>query len=134
MTMPQLPKCRILVVDDEPLVGDAVCMILTVDGHTAETASNAEEALAKFQPGKYDIIIVDYEMPKMKGDQLANAIRALSPHQPILMLTAYGEMVRAKESDLPGIDLIVDKPFQLDRLRSAMAQALARHAAARKTG
>jgi len=52
--------------------------------------------------GKYDIIIVDYEMPKMKGDQLAVAIRGLSPHQPILMLTAHGEKVRAMGPELRG--------------------------------
>lgn len=132
MTTPQLPKCRILVVDDEPLVADAVRMILSVDGHIAETAASGEQALAKFQPGKFDIVIVDYEMPKMKGDQLANAIRTLAPHQPILMLTAYGEMVRGKGSELQGIDMIVDKPFQLDTLRNAMAQALALHSASKK--
>jgi CheY-like chemotaxis protein len=128
MTTPQLPQCRILVVDDEPLVADAVCMLLSVDGHTAETAVSGEQALAKYQPGKFDIIILDYEMPKMKGDELAVAIREKSPHQPIVMLTAYGELVRAKGPELLGIDVVVDKPFQLDTLRNAITQSLALHA------
>jgi CheY-like chemotaxis protein len=129
---PHLPQCRILVVDDEPLVADAVRMLLTVDGHAVETAANGEAALAKFKPGKFDIILLDYEMPKMKGDQLANAIRDQAPHQPIIMLTAYGEMVRAKGTGLRAIDLIVDKPFQLDTLRNAIAESLAKHAGSGK--
>src|SRR5712692_1416173 len=65
---PALPKRRILVVDDEPFVCDAVKMMLNFDGHVVETASNGKEALALFDKGKFDLVITDFAMPSMKGD------------------------------------------------------------------
>ena len=76
MSAPALPKLRILVVDDEPFVCDAVKMMLTFDGHFVETASNGKDALGMFQVGKYDLIITDFAMPSMKGDALAMEIKA----------------------------------------------------------
>jgi two-component system, OmpR family, response regulator VicR len=120
----KLVQRRILVVDDEPLVCDAVKMMLTFEGHLVETANNGEQALAKFESGKFDLVITDFEMPLMKGDQLAAAIKERAPKQPILLLTAYGEAIRGSDRDLSNIDLIVDKPFRLDALREGMAKVL----------
>ena len=120
MTKPTATKLRILVVDDEPLVCDAVKMLLEFDGHHAETSPDGMTALTVFVPGKYDLVVVDYEMPGMKGDQLAVAIKERAPRQPILMLTAHGEMLRAAAQPVPGVDLIVDKPFRLDALRGSI--------------
>jgi CheY-like chemotaxis protein len=124
------PKKRrlVLVVDDEPLVCDAVRMLLTVDGYDVETASDGEQALAKFVVGKFDLVLVDYEMPKIKGDQLAAMLKELAPLQPIIMLTAHGEMLRASGRPLTGIDRIVDKPFRLETLRDGIAQVFAKYA------
>ena len=80
---------RILVVDDESLVSDSIRRILALDQHAVETVTSAQDALVAFQPGKFDLIIIDYEMPDTKGDKLAAAIKALAPQQPILMITAY---------------------------------------------
>ena len=52
--------------------------MLLFDGHRVETAANGEEALALFQKGNFDLTMLDYEMPKMKGDQLAAAIKSNS--------------------------------------------------------
>jgi DNA-binding response OmpR family regulator len=128
MPKPATTKLKILVVDDEPLVCDTVKMLLTFDGHAAETAHDAEAALAAFAPGKYDLIVVDYEMPGMKGDQLAAALKEKSPRQPILMITAHGDMLRTSGRSLTGIDLIVDKPFRLDVLRDGITKLIADYA------
>src|SRR5206468_8124896 len=82
-TAPAFQQRRILVVDDEPFVCDAVKMMLNFDGHVVETASNGKEALAMFEKGKYDLVITDFAMPKMKGDELAAAIKERSPKQPV---------------------------------------------------
>src|SRR5437870_372298 len=76
MSAPAFPQCRILVVDDEPFVCDAVKMMLNFDGHVVETASNGKEALALFEKGKFDLVITDFAMPSMKGDELAAEIKA----------------------------------------------------------
>jgi CheY-like chemotaxis protein len=113
---------RILVVDDEPFVCDAVKMMLTFDGHEVETASNGKEALSMFEKGKYDLVITDFAMPNMKGDELAAAIKAKSPNQPVVMITAYAEMLESSGNPLTGVDFVISKPFLLDNLREAITK------------
>jgi CheY-like chemotaxis protein len=122
MSTPAFPPCRILVVDDEPFVCDAVKMMLNFDGHIVETASNGKEALALFENGKFDLVITDFAMPSMKGDELAAAIKARSPNQPVVMITAYAEMLQTAGHPLKGVDFVISKPFLLENLREAIAK------------
>lgn len=113
---------HILVVDDEPFVCDAVKMMLNFDGHIVETANNAKDALAMFEEGKFDLVITDFAMPAMKGDELAAAIKARAPKQPVVMITAYAEMLQSSGNPLKGVDWIISKPFLLENLRDAIAK------------
>jgi CheY-like chemotaxis protein len=117
-----LSRKRILVVDDEPFVCDAVKMMLNFDGHVVETANNAKDALAMFEEGKFDLVITDFAMPAMKGDELAAAIKARAPKQPVVMITAYAEMLQSSGNPLKGVDWIISKPFLLENLRDAIAR------------
>jgi CheY-like chemotaxis protein len=119
------PK-KILIVDDEPLVCDAVKMLLEFDGHEIITAINGKEALALFDQGGFDLVISDYTMPGMKGDELALALKARRPGQPVVMLTAHAEMLKTEAVPLAGVDQLVGKPFQLADLRAAVQKATAR--------
>jgi CheY-like chemotaxis protein len=118
------PKKRILVVDDEPFVCDAVKMMLAFDGHDVVTANDAKEALVIFEKNKFDLVITDFAMPGMKGDELAAAIKARSPSQPVVMITAYAEMLQSSGKKLPGVDFLVSKPFLLEHLREAISTVL----------
>jgi CheY-like chemotaxis protein len=120
--MTPFPQRRILVVDDEPFVCDAVRMMLAFDGHDVETATNGKEALAKFERAKFDLVITDYSMPVMKGDELALELKARNPKQPVVMITAYAEMIQASGNPLTGVDLVISKPFLLENLREAIAK------------
>jgi len=113
---------RILVVDDEPFVCDTVKLLLTFDGHEVETALGAKEALEKFSAGKYDLVITDYSMPEMKGDELGVRIKELNPNQPVILITAYAEMLRGDKAPVHGIDCMVSKPFLLEHLREAIVK------------
>ncbi len=121
--MPQ-PKKKILVVDDEPFVCDAVKMMLVFDGHEVVTANNGKEALETLERGKFDLVITDFAMPGMKGDELAAAVKSRSPGQPVVMITAYAEMLQSSGKSLPGVDFVVSKPFLLEHLREAIATVL----------
>src|SRR3954453_10279349 len=116
------PQRRILVVDDEQFVSDAVKMMLKFDGHLVETANSGNAALATFEPGKFDLVITDFSMPGMKGDELAAAIKARAPQQAIVMITAYAEMLQASGNLLKGVDFVISKPFLLENLREAIAR------------
>lgn len=120
MSKPTTAPRRILVVDDEPFVCDAVRMMLAFDGHEVQTAGSGKEALELFQKGKYDVVLTDYAMPAMKGDELAMTIKSLAPEQPVVLITAYAEMLKSEENPLQGVDFIVSKPFLLENLREAI--------------
>jgi len=115
---------RILVVDDEPAVRDAIKMMLKFDGHAVQIANGSKEALSLLEQGKFDLIITDYAMPGMKGDELAAVIKQRLPHQPIIMISAYAEMLKSSSNPLPGVDFIISKPFLLKDLREAIAGVL----------
>jgi CheY-like chemotaxis protein len=90
-----------------------------------ETASSGSDALAAFQTGKFDLVIIDYEMPGMKGDKVAAAIRAVAPQEPIILMTGYGESLRLS-GDFPlAVNLVIGKPFASEELRKAVRQATA---------
>lgn len=111
---------RILVVDDESAVCDSIRKVLASEGHQVVTAFSAEEGMTAFRSGKFDIVITDYEMPVMKGDKLAAAMKALKPEQPIILITAYAESLRLKGNFPLGVDLVLPKPFKLQEMREAV--------------
>jgi CheY-like chemotaxis protein len=112
---------RILLVEDEPSVRRAFYMMLKFDGHSITEANNGAEALDLFTKGKFDLVVTDFEMPVMKGNELAVRIKQLAPTQPILMITAYGKELG--DSSNP-VDSILNKPFTMDNLRDAIAKLL----------
>ena len=125
MGMTNIKTCKVLVVDDEPYVCDALKMLLALDGHNVSTASNGAEALAMYDRESFDLVITDYSMPVMKGDELAKNIMSRNPDQPIVMVSAFVEALTVS-GDLPfGVDVLIAKPFRLEHLRSAMVKALA---------
>jgi CheY-like chemotaxis protein len=111
---------RILLVEDERAVREALRVLFTMDAHTVVEANNGAEALALFRNGRFDLVVTDFEMPFVKGDELAARIRRLSPQQPILMLTAYSH----KRSVENPVDVVVNKPFDSTLLRETMAELL----------
>ncbi|MBC8094293.1 MAG: response regulator [Akkermansiaceae bacterium] len=125
MGVPVIPTKKILVVDDEPFVCDAVKMMLMFDGHEVQTANSGKDALALLEKHTFDVIITDFAMPAMKGDELATSIKAKRPGQPVIMITAYAEMLQSSRNPLTGVDRLISKPFLLDDLREAIAQVLA---------
>jgi CheY-like chemotaxis protein len=113
---------HILVVDDESLVRQSVQIFLQCDGFVVHEAKSGAEALALFEPDKFDMIFTDYLMPEMRGDQLAAAIKKRAPKQPVVMLTAFPEKLQSSDCPLGGVDSFICKPFGLDTLRSAIAR------------
>ena len=120
MTSIAVSKLRILVADDEPAVGDTVKMLLRIDGHEVETTNSSQEALGLFESGRFDLIFTDFAMPGMNGHQLAAAIKAGAPEQPIVMVTGHAGTLLPS----PDVDFVVGKPFQLEDLREAIAKVM----------
>jgi CheY-like chemotaxis protein len=113
---------RILLVDDEPSVRQALSLLLNVDRHTVVEASNGKEACHRYTPGMFDLVITDYSMPEMKGDELARTIKCLVPTQRILMISAYAPQVYSPENP---VDALLPKPFSLEQLRQTITAMFA---------
>ena len=111
---------RILVVDDEPLVCLSLKMLLGSDGHRVVTANSAEEGWAFLCGGGFDLVIADYAMPYVKGDQLAARIKKRWPNQPIVFITVYAEIFDTGPNHAPWADAFVSKPFRIEDLREAI--------------
>jgi len=117
-------KHRILVVDDEPTVSRSIRMLLEHDGHEVQTADSAETALVMLEQGKFDLIITDYSMQKMKGVQLAGLIKQSHPHLPIIMATAFADEFNTYGKPAANVDFVISKPFSQKDLREAVARVL----------
>src|SRR5438045_2370431 len=122
MDTPGIVKRHILIVDDEPLVCETLSMILKFEGHVVDEAGSGKEALAIFQPGKFDLVITDFFMPAMTGGDLARAIKATAPGQPVVLLTAYAERFHFPAPSLTAIDSVIEKPILIETLRDTIAQ------------
>jgi len=111
---------HILLVEDQRIVRETVRLLLSQDDHTVVEANNGAEAFGLFTEGRFDLVVTDFEMPFVKGDELAIRIKRMSPTQPILMMTSYGHRPCR---DNP-VDAVLSKPFGLRGLRLAMAKLL----------
>ena len=112
---------RILVADDEQGVREAIKLLLMLDDHKVTEAATGLAAFDLFKRKTFDLVITDYEMPQMKGNELAIRIKEISPSQPIIMITAFADKLADAENP---VDAVVHKPFELSDLRRTMAELL----------
>jgi PAS domain S-box-containing protein len=114
---------RVLLTEDEPGLRQILTSYLRVDGHAIEVAGNGQEALAKYRPDAYDLLITDRAMPEMGGDQLAAELRRRGSTTPVIMLTGLGDLMNEVGERPDGVDLVVAKPVTLAELRAAVVMA-----------
>lgn len=117
---------RILVVDDEPAVREALRRSLAFEGYGTQTAVDGLDALDKADSYAPDLIILDIQMPRMDGLTAARRLRAAGSTTPVLMLTArdtVGDRVTGLDA---GADDYLVKPFELDELFARVRALLRR--------
>ncbi|GAB2752880.1 response regulator transcription factor [Streptomyces bullii] len=117
---------RILIVDDEPAVREALQRSLAFEGYGTEVAVDGADALDKAAVYRPDLIVLDIQMPRMDGLTAARRIRGTGDTTPILMLTArdtVGDRVTGLDA---GADDYLVKPFELDELFARIRALLRR--------
>lgn len=125
---------RILIVDDEPAVREALQRSLAFDGYGTEVAVDGVDALAKATVYAPDLIVLDIQMPRMDGLTAARRLRSAGSKVPILMLTArdtVGDRVTGLDA---GADDYLVKPFELDELFARIRALLRRSSYATASG
>ncbi len=108
------PK-RVLIVDDEPDVARYAEVCLQNDGYETEVVWSAMEALARYSPGRYDLILTDHRMPGMTGLEMASEIRRQQPDQLMILVSGCPPNLPAAV-----FDGVLEKPLELSALREAV--------------
>lgn len=126
MEVSDVRGARVLVVDDDPDVREAVETALELEGHRVTTATNGLAALKRLGQAEFDAMVLDVLMPNLDGFEVCRRLRASGNRTPILILTA-----RDSEQDtIRGLDLGADdylvKPFGLGELLARMRALLRR--------
>jgi two-component system KDP operon response regulator KdpE len=116
---------RILVVDDEPQIRRVMRMSLTTEGYEVEDASAGEEALGKLRVKRYDLMILDMNMPGMGGLEVCRQARE-SSDLAILMLTIRNTEQDKVQALDAGADDFITKPFGMPELLARIRAALRR--------
>jgi DNA-binding response OmpR family regulator len=112
-------KNRILIVDDEPDLTNLTILVLEHHGYKVDAFNDPREALSKYRPGSYDLIILDIKMPKMDGFELYQEIKKKDNNAKMCFLTAselYYEKFRKKEFSALDKDLFIRKPVGNEEL------------------
>ena len=127
---------HILVVDDIEVNRIILVKILSTLGASCDTAGNGQEAVEKFeasQPGEYDLILMDVQMPVMNGYEATRAIRSgshpMARSIPVIAMTANAFVDDVREAIASGMDAHIAKPVQIDNLKATIQQVLDARAA-----
>lgn len=119
-------KGRILVVDDEERICEAVEKALERVGYDVERSLDALSAWEKFQQRSFDMVICDIKMPGMDGMELLDRIKEHDPTTLVLMITGYASIESAVESIKKGAQEYIPKPFTPDQIRFLVERAFER--------
>jgi len=115
---------RVLVVDDNRDLGELTSEILEERGFKVNIAYDGESALARIKQEPYDLMILDYKLPRMSGLTVLERTLRVRPNLKTIMISAFGDdstRTRAKEL---GAYAFLDKPFNIDRLKRTVKRAL----------
>jgi PAS domain S-box-containing protein len=127
-----LPRLRILLIDDDPLLLKSLRDALEADAHQVVTANGGQEGINSFAAASrgerpFDAVITDLGMPYVDGRKVAEAIKSFSRSTPVILLTGWGQRLIA-EGDVPShVDQVLSKPPKLRQLREALALCCVRH-------
>lgn len=109
-------KPNLLVVEDDPNLGDILKEYLEMKGYQPTLCRDGEEGWAKFKKGKFDLCLLDIMMPKKDGFTLAKEIKKVQEDLPILFLTAKNQKDDVIEGLKIGADDYLTKPFSMEEL------------------
>jgi two-component system NtrC family response regulator len=117
-------KANILVIDDDPIVGESCEITLTEAGYTVKTTFSGKEALEKIKGDTFDIALLDLKMPEMDGIEVLQAIKKSYPGITVIMITGYPTVETAIKAQRLGVFDYVLKPFAPEELNIVVARAL----------
>jgi CheY-like chemotaxis protein len=128
---PPLAPQRILVIDDDLLILDAMRLVLESDHHVVATACGGAAGIAAFQSAcsageLFDVVMTDLNMPSIDGRQVAAVVKAAAPLTGVVLMS--GSIDALEIGDKPVVDLILSKPPTRPEIRAALRTLAERRA------
>ncbi len=115
---------RIIVIDDEPIVGERLKPFLEKDGLVVEIFSDPKKALARLEEGGFDIVVTDIRMGEVNGVQIMEHVVSSAPESIVVIITGYATIELARESLAKGAFDFIAKPFKLKEIRKTVQRAV----------
>jgi DNA-binding NtrC family response regulator len=115
---------KVLIVDDEKAICDAVCHVLKGDGYSVTAAFNGAEGLKLMESVGFDLVISDIKMSGMSGLDVLKQVKQGFPETPVIMITAFGSIDSAVEAVKMGAADYITKPFLNEDLKIRVRKAL----------
>jgi DNA-binding NtrC family response regulator len=116
--------CRLLVVDDESIVGKRLKQVFSKIGFEVETYTEAAPAMAAMAEKPFDIVVTDLKMDGMDGMEVLKRVREMNPRTQVIIITGYASPATAELAQQQGVFEFLAKPFRLDELKQVIFRAL----------
>ena len=123
---------KILVVDDDAVVGKSFDRVLSGKGYAVITARDGVEALEKLRTENYDAVFTDIKMPRMDGLEVAELVKATRPWLPVVIVTGYGTEANEERAKAAGVSDFLRKPLSPETIEASAEKALLERDAAAK--
>ncbi|HWQ68400.1 MAG TPA: GAF domain-containing protein [Patescibacteria group bacterium] len=121
---PSTKTGHILVIDDDDLVRELLSELLCSAGHTIVQAEGGLEGIRLFRQGSFDLVLTDLGMPECSGWEVAAAIKRIAPRTPIALITGWALTLDRSKLREAGVDLVLNKPFQVAEVMALVAEGL----------
>jgi len=115
---------KVLVVDDDAVVGKSFHRVLSENKGYVVTVENAHEALKQMREQSFDVVFTDIKMPGMDGVELAERVKASQPWTPVVIITGYGTTENENRAKAAGVTDFVRKPLSPEMIEQSAAHAL----------
>jgi DNA-binding NtrC family response regulator len=114
---------ELLIIDDEPLVGQRLKPALIKEGYRVEIYTDPKEAVDRLKDKNFDIVVTDIRMEELDGLQVMESVLQKSPATKVIMITGYATLDMAHESLAKGAFDFIAKPFRIGKIRETILKA-----------
>jgi DNA-binding NtrC family response regulator len=125
-----MERTRIMIIDDEKIVGEMAKISLEADGCEVETFLDAAPALERLRQQRFDVVVTDYKMKGIDGMEVLRTVRSVYPETQVIMITAFANLDAAIEALRRDVHDFFPKPVKIKDLRASIRRALQKRAPA----
>jgi DNA-binding NtrC family response regulator len=115
---------RIMIIDDEKIVGDMAKLSLEQEGYEVETFLSGAPALARLREKEFDVVVTDLKMKGIDGLEVLRTVKELSPGTKVIMITAFANLNVAIEAIKADVFDFFPKPVKIKELKESIKRAL----------